>query len=115
MIMDTHLLTSRHEPRAVCLPSNKKAWFGSKRGCGLEGKPGVVLEAKEVWFGSKADAWAWPVLFFAGRAYPRALVMSIQVSTANDVKVYNISTGKSLPEVRPNPCPCRPFCALNCS
>lgn len=25
--------------------------------------------------------------------------MSIQVSTANDVKVYNISTGKSLPEV----------------
>lgn len=76
---------------------------------------GCGLEVKEAWFGSKAGLRAWPISFFAGRAYPRALVMSIQVSTANDVKVYNISTGKSLPEVRPNPCPFRPFCALNCS
>lgn len=57
MIMDTHLLTSRHEPRAVCLPSkrvwfgNKKAWFGSKRGCGLEVKTGCGFGSKRgvVW------------------------------------------------------------------
>ena len=70
MFKDINLL-----PTAECITActtNKEVWFNCP----------TCVTMSEAWF--SLHTW---------------VVMALQVSSANDIKVYNISTGKSLPEV----------------